>query len=44
MTFYTEKDYNLTGLTIPITKFKNCESIKFIIWKRQGPNNKTNTV
>lgn len=44
MTFYTEKDYNLTGITIPITKFKNCESIKFIIWKRQGPNNKTNDV
>ena len=44
MTFYTEKDYNLTGLHIPITKFKNCESIKFIIWKRQGPNNKTNEV
>lgn len=44
MTFYTDKDYTLSGLYIPITKFKNCESIKFVIWKRQGPNNKTNTV
>lgn len=44
MTFYTDKDYTLSGLHIPITKFKNCQDIKFIIWKRQGPNNKTNTV
>lgn len=44
MTFYTEQKYNLTGLTIPITKFENCSGIKFFIWKRQGPNNKTNEV
>lgn len=44
MTFYTDADYKIEGITIPITKFKNCESVKFIVWKRQGPNNKTNTV
>ena len=44
MTFYTNADYKIEGINIPITKFKNCESIKFIIWKRQGPNDKTNTV
>lgn len=44
MTFYTKEDFSLESFNIPITKFKNCESIKFIIWKRQGPNNKTNTV
>lgn len=44
MTFYTKTSYNLTGLTIPIVKFQNCSGIKFFIWKRQGPNNKTNTV
>lgn len=44
MTFYTKTAYNLTGLTIPIVKFENCSGIKFFIWKRQGPNNKTNTV
>ena len=44
MTFYTDTDYKLDGIHIPITKFKNCDSIKFVIWKRQGPNNKTNTV
>lgn len=44
MTFYTDKDYKLEGMHIPITKFKNCESIKFIIWKRQGPNDKDNEV
>lgn len=44
MTFYTEKGYNLKSINIPITKFKNCEGIKFIIWRRQGPNDKTNEV
>ena len=44
MTFYTDTQYNLTGLTIPITKFENCSGIRFYIWKRQGPNDKTNTV
>lgn len=44
MTFYADKKYNLTALQIPITKFENCSAVKFFIWKRQGPNNKTNTV
>lgn len=44
MTFYTNTGYKLKKLQIPIYKFKNCSGIKFIIWKRQGPNNKTNTV
>lgn len=44
MTFYTNTGYKLKKLQIPIYKFKNCSSIKFIIWKRQGPNNKKNTV
>lgn len=44
MTFYTENGYKLKKLQIPIYKFKNCNGIKFIIWKRQGPNNKKNTV
>lgn len=44
MTFYAKNSYKLTGLTIPIYKFKDCSAVKFFIWKRQGPNNKTNTV
>ena len=44
MTFYTDTGYKLKKLQIPIYKFKNCDGIKFIIWKRQGPNNKKNTV
>lgn len=44
MTFYTDTGYKLKKLEIPIYKFQNCTGIKFIIWKRQGPNNKTNTV
>lgn len=44
MTFYTSNGYKLKKLQIPIYKFKNCSGIKFIIWKRQGPNNKKNTV
>lgn len=44
MTFYTDSQYTLSGLTIPITKFENCSGMRFYIWKRQGPNDKTNTV
>lgn len=44
MTFYTDSDFQVSGINIPITKFKNCESVCFYIWKRQGPNNKTNKV
>ena len=44
MTFYTNTTYKLKKLEVPIYKFKNCTGIKFIIWKRQGPNNKQNTV
>lgn len=44
MTLFVSKSYKLTGLNIPIRKFKNCSAIKFFIYKRQGPNNKTNTV
>ncbi len=44
MTFYTDCSYTLTGLTIPITKFENCSAMRFYIWKRQGPNDKDNTV
>lgn len=44
MTFYTDTAYKFTKLEIPIYKFKNCEGIQFHIWKRQGPNNQTNTV
>ena len=44
MTFFTDTGYNLKKLEIPIYKFKNCSGIKFYIYKRQGPNNKTNTV
>lgn len=44
MTFYTDDGYKLKKLQIPIYKFKNCTGIKFIIWKRQGPNDKKNTV
>lgn len=44
MTFYTSSEYKLKKLQIPIYKFKNCSGIRFIIWERQGPNNKENTV
>lgn len=44
MTFYTNTNYKMTGLTIPIKKFQNCSGIKFFIWKRQNTNNKKNTV
>lgn len=44
MTFYTDIEYKLKKLQIPIYKFQNCTGIKFIIWERQGPNDKQNTV
>lgn len=44
MTFFTDTGYKLKKLQVPIYKFKNCKGIKFIIWKRQGPNDKKNTV
>ena len=44
MTFYTKDIFTLKSMSIPITKFKNMESVEFHIWTRQGPNNKTNTV
>lgn len=44
MTFYTKDTISLKSLTVPITKFKNIDTVTFYIWKRQGPNNKTNTV
>lgn len=43
MTFYTD-GYVLKKLEIPIHKFKNCKAVRFFIYRRQGPNNKTNTV
>lgn len=44
MTLYLDKSITLKELIIPVVKFKNVDSVKFHIWKRQGPNNKTNTV
>lgn len=44
MTLYVKNPITLKSLTIPITKFKNIDSVRFIIWKRQHPNNRTNTV
>ena len=44
MTFYTDKNYKLKKLYIPIFKFKNCSKVKVFIYKRQDKNNKKNTV
>ena len=44
MTFYAKKNMKFKKLNIPIRKFKNCESVRFYIWKRQDKNIKTNTV
>ena len=38
MTFYTDTNYNLKKLTIPLYKFKNCSAVKFYIWKRHDKN------
>lgn len=43
MTLYTD-GCHLKKLQIPIHKFKNCDGMQFFLWKRQGPNNKKNTV
>lgn len=44
MTLYVSNNYKLSKLEIPIHKFKNCTGVKFIIYKRQDPNRKDNTV
>lgn len=44
MTLYVEKSLHLKKLTIPITKFKNCSGVKFMLWRRQDKNNKKNSV
>lgn len=44
MTLYLPQKITLKELIIPITKFKNVETVQFHIWERQGPNNKHNTV
>lgn len=44
MTFYTKNAMKLKSITVPVTKFKNIESVRFYIWKRQTPNDKKNTV
>ncbi len=44
MTLYVEKSLHLTKLNIPIRKFKNCSGVKFMLWRRQDKNNKTNSV
>ena len=44
MTFYTDTNYKMHKLTIPIHEFENCSGVKFYIWRRQKTNNKKNTV
>ena len=44
MTLYLPHSITLTELVLPIVKFKNVATVQFHIFKRQGPNNKTNTV
>lgn len=44
MTFYASSAMYLKKLAIPIHSFIDCKAVKFAIWKRQDPNNKTNTV
>lgn len=44
MTFYASNSMYLKKLAIPIHSFIDCKAVKFVIWKRQNPNNKTNTV
>lgn len=44
MTLYLDNTITLKEITIPIVKFKNVETVQFHIFKRQGPNNQTNTV
>lgn len=44
MTFYASSSMYLKKLAIPIHSFIDCKAVKFAIWKRQDPNNKTNVV
>lgn len=44
MTLYLPEKITLKELAVPVTKFKNVETVQFHIWERQGPNNKHNTV
>ncbi len=44
MTFYASSAMYLKKLAIPIHSFIDCKAVKFAIFKRQNPNNKTNTV
>ena len=44
MTFYASSSMYLQKLAIPIHSFIDCKAVKFAIFKRQDPNNKTNTV
>lgn len=44
MTFYASNSMYLKKLAIPIHSFIDCQAVKFAIWKRQDPNNKTNVV
>lgn len=44
MTLYLPQKITLKELAVPVTKFKNVETVQFHIWERQGPNNKHNTV
>ena len=44
MSLYIPQSMTLKELVLPVTKFKNVAHVQFHIWKRQGPNNKTNTV
>lgn len=44
MTLYLPEKVTLKELAVPVTKFKNVESVQFHIWERQGPNNQHNTV
>lgn len=44
MTFYTDTNYTLKKLELPVQKFKNCSAVKFFIYKRQDANDKQNVV
>ena len=44
MTLYLPEKITLKELAVPVTKFKNVETVQFHIWERQGPNNQHNTV
>ena len=44
MTLYMKNKATLKKLQVPVRKFHNCSGVRFIIWRRQAKNNKTNTV